>query len=69
MFYSEKLNGSKLNYTKYDVEFYVVVQALKRWSSYLAHNEFILFTDHEALKYINSQDKLSAHHAKWASYL
>ncbi|CAL2262606.1 unnamed protein product [Prunus armeniaca] len=68
-FYSEKLNGSKLDYTKYDVEFYVVVQALKHWSSYLAHNEFFLFTDHEALKYINSQDKLSARHAKWASYL
>ncbi|CAL2257295.1 unnamed protein product [Prunus armeniaca] len=64
-FHSEKLNGLKLNYSTYDVEFYAVVQALKHWSSYLAHNEFILFNDHEALKRINSQDKLSARHAKW----
>lgn len=58
-----------MNYSIYDVEFYVVVQALKHWSYYLAHNEFILYSDHEALKHINSQDKLSATHVKWASYL
>ncbi|XP_048425421.1 uncharacterized protein LOC125470439 [Pyrus x bretschneideri] len=29
-FYSEKFNGSKMNYNTYDVEFYAVVQALKR---------------------------------------
>ena len=68
-FYSEKLNGSKVNYSTYDVEFYVVVQALKHWRSYLAHNEFILYSDHEALKHLNAQDKLSARHAKWVSYL
>ncbi|KAB2623198.1 hypothetical protein D8674_025380 [Pyrus ussuriensis x Pyrus communis] len=53
-FYNEKLSGSKMNYSTYDVEFYAV---------------FILYSDHEALKHINSQDKLSARHAKWASYL
>ncbi|KAE8696147.1 putative CCCH-type zinc finger family protein [Hibiscus syriacus] len=31
--------------------------------------EFILFTDHEALKYINGQHKLSRRHAKWVAYL
>ncbi|XP_050124623.1 uncharacterized protein LOC126601899 [Malus sylvestris] len=30
-FYCEKLSGSKMNYSTYDVEFYVVVQALKHW--------------------------------------
>lgn len=35
----------------------------------MAHNEFILYSDHEALKHLHTQDKLSARHAKWASYL
>lgn len=68
-FYSEKLGGAKLNYSTYDVEFYAVVWALKHWSSYLAYNEFVLFSDHEALRHINAQDKLFSWHAKWASYL
>lgn len=29
----------------------------------------MLFSDHEALKYINGQHKLSARHAKWVEYL
>jgi hypothetical protein len=68
-YFSEKLNGSKANYNTYDVEFYAIVQALRHWYSYLSQSEFILFSDHDALKYINSQDKLSARHAKWAAFL
>ena len=28
-YFSEKLNSTKLNYSAYDVEFYVIVQAIK----------------------------------------
>jgi hypothetical protein len=68
-FFSEKLSGSRLNYSTYDVEFYALVQSLRHWSSYLAYNDFILYLDHEALKHLNSQDKLLSHHAKWAAYV
>jgi hypothetical protein len=68
-FFSEKLNEAKQKYTTYDKEFYAVVQALKYWRHYLLHKEFILMTDNQALKYINSQSKLSHKHAKWASFL
>jgi hypothetical protein len=68
-FFSEKLSGPKLNYSTYDVEFYALVQSLRHWSSYLAYNDFILYSDHEALKHLNSQDKLSPRHAKWATYV
>ncbi|GJY17851.1 putative CCCH-type zinc finger family protein [Tanacetum coccineum] len=68
-FFSEKLCDSRLNYTMYDVEFYAIVRALRHWQHYLMHNEFILNSDHEALKYINNQHKLSPRHAKWVSFL
>ncbi|GJY73631.1 putative reverse transcriptase domain-containing protein, partial [Tanacetum coccineum] len=64
-FFSEKLSESRLNYTTSDVEFYAIIRALRHWQYYLIHNEFILNSDHEALKYINNQHKLSPRHAKW----
>ncbi|PKI54057.1 hypothetical protein CRG98_025551, partial [Punica granatum] len=68
-FFSEKLMGAKVRYSTYDVEFYVVVQAVKHWRHYLFHKEFILYSDHEALKHLHSQDKVSACHASWVAYL
>jgi hypothetical protein len=68
-FSSEKLSRSKKNYSTYDLEFYAIVQSLKHWPHYLVHKKFILITDHEALKYINGQHKLSRRHAKWVAYL
>lgn len=68
-YFSEKLSGSISNCSTNDVEFYSIVQALKHWYSYLSQSEFILFSDHDALKHINSQDKLSSKHANWAVYL
>ncbi|KAE8668214.1 putative Quercetin 3-O-methyltransferase 1 [Hibiscus syriacus] len=50
----------KKNYSTYDLEFYAIVQSLKHWCHYLVQKEFILFIDHEALKYINGQHKLNA---------
>lgn len=68
-FFSEKLSGSRKNYSTYDLEFYSIVQSLKHWRNYLVQKEFILITDHEALKYINGQQKLSRRHARWVSYI
>ncbi|PKI60891.1 hypothetical protein CRG98_018716 [Punica granatum] len=68
-FFNEKLTGAKVRYNTYNVEFYTVVQDVKHWRHYLFHKEFILYTDHEALKHLHSQDKVSAHHALWVAYL
>ncbi|XP_028071101.1 uncharacterized protein LOC114273497 [Camellia sinensis] len=68
-FFSEKLNGAKLKYSTYDLEFYAIIQAIKHWSYYLAYKEFVLNTDHEALKYIISQSHLNKRHGKWVAYL
>ena len=66
---SEKLNGAKLKYNTYDVEFYVIVQSLQYWYHYLIHSDFVLYLDHKALKHINNQGKLSERHVKWTAYI
>ena len=68
-YFSEKLKSAQLNYSTYNIEFYALVQSLKHWSSYLAYNDFILYSDHKALKHLNSQDKLSTRHAKWVAFM
>lgn len=68
-FFSEKLSDSRKKYSTYDKEFYAIVRCLHHWSHYLFPKEFILFSDHEALKYLNSQQKLNSRHAKWTEFL
>lgn len=68
-YFSEKLNGARSRYSTYDVEFYAIVQAIRHWRHYLFHREFVLYTDHEALKHLFTQNNLSARHAKWSSFL
>ncbi|GJR59122.1 putative reverse transcriptase domain-containing protein [Tanacetum coccineum] len=69
-YFSEKLTGPKSRYTTYDLEFYaVVVQALKHWRHYLFHKEFVLFTDHNSLRHIRTQDKVSHKHGGWLAFL
>lgn len=68
-FFSKKIAGSRARYSTYDVEFYAIVQAIKQWRHYLFHQEFILVMDHDALKHLGSQDKISALHASWVAFL
>ena len=68
-FFSEKLGSAKLNYCIYDLNFYAIVQAIKHWNYYLSYKEFILNTNHEALKHLHNQLSLHKRHAKWVAYL
>ena len=68
-FFSEKLNYTKHRYSTYDEEFYAVVQVLRFWRHYLLLQEFILYSDHEALRFLNSQRKLYPRHKKWVKFL
>jgi hypothetical protein len=51
------------------MEFYALIQTLKHWRPYLIHREFILYTDNDSLKHLNSQSKLNARRARWMDYL
>uniref|UniRef100_A0A2N9EJL2 Integrase catalytic domain-containing protein n=1 Tax=Fagus sylvatica TaxID=28930 RepID=A0A2N9EJL2_FAGSY len=68
-FFSEKLNESRRKYSTYDKEFYAIIRALDHWSHYLLPNEFLLHSNHEVLKYLNSQQKLNSRHASWVEFL
>lgn len=68
-FFSEEFNEARKKYSTYDVEFYSIVQALRHWRSYLIQREFILNSNHEALKNITNQGSLNRRHAKWVAFL
>ncbi|GKB72465.1 RNA-directed DNA polymerase, partial [Tanacetum coccineum] len=51
-FFRETLNDARRKYSTYDKEFYVIVCSLDTWRQYLLSNEFVLFSDHEALIFI-----------------
>jgi hypothetical protein len=59
------LNGAQLNYPVYDKELYALVRVLEVWQHYLWPKEFIIHSDHEALKFLKSQSNLNKRHAKW----
>ena len=63
-FFNEKLCESRRKYSTCDKEFYAIVRCLEHWNHYLIASEFILHSDHEALKYIQGQHKLNSRHAK-----
>ncbi|GJY53128.1 RNA-directed DNA polymerase [Tanacetum coccineum] len=68
-FFSEKLNDARRKYSTYDKEFYAIVCGLDTWRHYLLSNEFVMFFDHKALKFINGQHKLKSRHAKWVEFI
>ena len=68
-YFSEKLGGAQLNYSVYDKELYALVRALETWHHYLWPKEFVIHSDHEALKYLKGQAKLNRRHAKWVEFI
>jgi hypothetical protein len=51
-YFSENMNDTKRKYSRYDKEFYAIIQALMKWRHYLVPHEFVLYNDNQYLQFI-----------------
>lgn len=68
-FYSEKLSSAWAKWSTYEQELYAVVRALQVWNHYLMPRDFVIYSDHEALKYFQSHKHMNKMHARRSSFL
>ena len=66
---SRKLSPAERNYAVHEQETLAIIYAIKIWRHYLEGQEFDVITDHESLKYLNSQPTLSRRQAAWVELL
>jgi hypothetical protein len=61
---SHKLNAAEQNYPTHDREVLAIVQALKLWRPYLLGHHFMVLTDHNPLRHLQTQSILSQRQAR-----
>ncbi|WVZ52311.1 hypothetical protein U9M48_003384, partial [Paspalum notatum var. saurae] len=62
---SRQLRKHQVNYPTHDLELAAVVHALKIWRHYLFGNRCEIYTDHNSLKYIFTQNELNMKQRRW----
>lgn len=68
-FESHKFRDYEKNWATPDKELSGIVHALNIWRHYLDGQKITVFTDHEALKYIQQQPKLNQRQARWLQHI
>ena len=70
-FMSKTMIPAELNYFIHDKELLAIVRALDEWEPELLslQEPFVVVTDHRALEYFMTKQKLIARKARWAEYL
>lgn len=65
-FESRKLSPAESNYPVHELELLAIVHALRHWRHYLDGNtKFTVVTDHNSLRFLQSQAQLSKRQARW----
>nr|GFA51536.1 reverse transcriptase domain-containing protein [Tanacetum cinerariifolium] len=62
---SRQLKIYEKNYTTHDLEFEVVVFALKTWRHYFYGTKSVIYTNHKSLQRIFDQKELNMHQKRW----
>jgi hypothetical protein len=68
-FLSKKMLAAEKNYPVHEQELLAVICALKEWRHYLHGRKFTIITDHQSLRYLNTQPHLSSRQIRWSEYL
>jgi len=65
----KKLTDAQHNYRMFKRETLAILEALLKWEDKLLGFPFKIITDHEALKYLSTEQKLSSRQMRWTDYL
>src|SRR3954470_23007394 len=59
----------EINYAVYEKKLLAIVHVIKIWRHYLEGQKFTVITDHQSLKYLNTQPTLTRRQAAWVGLL
>jgi hypothetical protein len=68
-YFSRKMSPAECKYPTREQELLAIKEALKQWRHYLLGVRFTIYSDHESLKYIQSQTELSGRLLRWNDFL
>ena len=63
------MKPAELNYAVHEKELLAIISALKHWRHYLIGQEIDIYSDHNSLKYLETQPTLSRRQARWVETL
>jgi predicted aspartyl protease len=68
-FFSRKMAGAETRYPTREQELLAIKEALKHWRHYLLGVSFDIYSDHESLKYLQTQKDLSGKLLRWLDFI
>lgn len=68
-YFSRNMQPAEQNYHPQEQELLAIVEALRHWRAYLHGRRFTVLTDHESLKYLQTQAHLSPRQVRWMEHL
>lgn len=64
-FTSRTLNPAEQQYAAHERELLAIVDTLRTWRAYLHGKQFVVFTNHYQMKYLETQKQLSPRQVRW----
>lgn len=68
-YYSRKMTTAEIKYTTREQELLAIKDCLKQWKHYLLGLKFTIYSDHESLRYIRTQNDLEGKLLRWNDFL